>query len=283
MSATQYLERPDGRIAYDVTGDQSGPLVICAPGMGDLRSTFRPLADALAGAGARAVTTDLRGHGESTSNWPDYSHRAVADDLLALVHALDKGTPAILVGNSYAGGAAVLAATRDPAAVAGIVLVDAFVREQPEPGAVMKLVIAALKTPRLGRRLWTMVAWPSFFKRKPADYSDRRAELKASLTEPGRYDAVRAMLAPPEGNTPARKALPAVRQPALVVMGERDADFADPAAEATFTADALGGPARVVMVPGVGHYPQTEAAEVVAPAVIEFVREAAGAPRGPDA
>lgn len=63
-----------------------------------------------------------------------------------------------------------------------------------------------------------------------------------------------------------------VRAPALVVMGTADPDFADPAAEARFTADALGGPAEVLLVGGVGHYPHTEAVEAVAPAVAEFAR-----------
>ena len=41
-NTTQYLDRGEGRIAYDVTG--SGPLVVAVPGMGDLRSTYRHLA-----------------------------------------------------------------------------------------------------------------------------------------------------------------------------------------------------------------------------------------------
>jgi len=38
-SPTQYLDRGEGRIAYDIAG--SGPLVLCVPGMADLRSTVR--------------------------------------------------------------------------------------------------------------------------------------------------------------------------------------------------------------------------------------------------
>jgi hypothetical protein len=30
------LERPEGTVAYEVSG--TGPLIVCAPGMGDLRS-----------------------------------------------------------------------------------------------------------------------------------------------------------------------------------------------------------------------------------------------------
>ena len=38
-STTRYLDRPSGRIAYSLLGD--GPLVICLPGMGDVRSVYR--------------------------------------------------------------------------------------------------------------------------------------------------------------------------------------------------------------------------------------------------
>jgi pimeloyl-ACP methyl ester carboxylesterase len=46
-----------------------------------------------------------------------------------------------------------------------------------------------------------------------------------------------------------------------------------PAAEARFAADHLGGPAEVMLVDGVGHYPQTEAVDAVAPAIAEFARK----------
>ena len=39
---TEFLDVPGGRLAYDVTGH--GPLVVCVPGMGGMRATFRHLA-----------------------------------------------------------------------------------------------------------------------------------------------------------------------------------------------------------------------------------------------
>jgi pimeloyl-ACP methyl ester carboxylesterase len=69
--------------------------------------------------------------------------------------------------------------------------------------------------------------------------------------------------------------LPSVHAPTLVIMGSKDPDFPDPAAEARFTADSLGGPTEVLMVEGVGHYPQTEAVTEVADAVAAFVAKAA--------
>lgn len=269
MTTTEYLDRPAGRLAYELTGDPGGPLVVCSPGMGDLRSTFRGLAERLATDGVRVASVDLRGHGGSSIGWPDYSPAAVAEDLLALVRHL--GGRAVLLGNSYSGSAAVVAAAREPAAVAGLVLVGAFVRDHPLT-AVQRLLFALLRAPGLGRHLWTAAAWPSFFKRKPADFAARRAELRRSLAEPGRYAAVSAMAAP-GGHRATEPRLAEVRAPALVVMGTADPDFPDPAEEAGFTAGALGGGASVLMVDGAGHYPQAEAVEVVAPAVAEFARK----------
>lgn len=270
MTTTErYLDVQGGRLAYELTGDPAGPLVVCAPGMGDLRSTFRGLAERLAADGVRVATVDLRGHGGSSVGWPDYSPAAVAGDLLALIRHL--GGRAVLLGNSYGGSAAVLAAAREPAAVAGLVLAGAFVRDHP-PTPVQRVLLRLLRTPGLGRRLWVGAAWPSLFARRPADFTARKAELRRNLAEPGRYAAVSAM-ATPGGHRDTEPRLADVRAPALVVMGGADPDFPDPAAEARFTADALGAGGEVLLVDGVGHYPQAEAPEVVAPAVLELLRK----------
>ncbi len=269
MTDTLLLDRPDGRIAYDVTGDQDAPLVICVPGMGDLRSTYRTLAPRLAAARYRVATTDLRGHGESSIAWPGYRPADIADDLLALVRELGGG-PAVLVGNSYGGSAAVLAAARQPDAVAGLVLSGTFVRDLPSK-LVGRIAIWLTLRPRLGRRLWPTVFWPSFFRMKPADMAARRADLATSFAEPGRYDAFRTLVRT-GSHAPTDEALPSVRCPALVVMGSKDPDFPDQQAEAQRTADRIGGPATVLMVEGAGHYPHLEATDVVAPAVIDFLR-----------
>lgn len=271
MTTTEFLDRPAGRLAYELTGDPAGPLVVCVPGMGDLRSTYRGLAERLAADGARVAAVDLRGHGQSSVGWPDYSPAAVAGDLLALAHHL--GGRAVLVGNSYGGSAAVIAAAREPETVTGLVLLGAFVREHRQ-SLVQRLLIGLIRRSWPGRPLWTAAAWPSFFKRRPADFAERRAELKASLARPRGYEALAGMMRP-GGHRDTEPLLGQVRAPALVVMGGADPDFPDPAAEARFTADALGGPATVLLVDGVGHYPQAEAVGEVAPAVADLVRKVA--------
>ena len=93
---TRFLERPDGTLSYDVT-DVDGPLVIAAPGMGDLRHSYRHIRDGLENRGIRFATMDLRGMGESSTEWSDLNDEAVASDYLALIDELGGG-PAILVG-----------------------------------------------------------------------------------------------------------------------------------------------------------------------------------------
>jgi pimeloyl-ACP methyl ester carboxylesterase len=268
VGATQFLERPGGRLAYEIRGQ--GPLIVCSPGLGDLRSTFADLAEPLVSAGFTVATTDLRGHGESTTGWPSYTGSDVASDLLELIAALHAG-PAVLLANSHSAGAAVVAAAYQPAMIAGLVLTGPFVRDQP--ASLVSAVGRWLITRQgIGRRIWTGY-WPRLFgPHKPADLTARRRALAANLAEPGRYDAVRAMLR--AGHHGADQALADVLCPALIVMGEADPDFSDPEREARYVADHLGGPAEVLMVRGAGHYPHAECPEPVAEAVVRFARTA---------
>jgi pimeloyl-ACP methyl ester carboxylesterase len=265
VSATQFLERPDGRLAYEVRGE--GPLVVCSPGLGDLRTTFADLVDPLVSAGFTVAVTDLRGHGESTANWPSYTETDVASDLIGLADKLGGG-PAVLLANSHSAGAAVVAAANEPDAVAGLVLTGPLVRDQP-PSLLSSFGEWLITRRMIGRRIWTGY-WPRLFgPDKPADLGERRRALAANLAEPGRFDAVRAMLR--SGHRTAEQAMPDVRCPALIVMGDEDPDFSDPAREARFAAERLGGGAEVLIVPGAGHYPHAERPHRVAKAIVDFL------------
>ena len=189
----------------------------------------------------------------------------------------------MLVGNSYGGAAVAYAAATDPAAVSALVLLDAFVRDLPQT-AFQRLAIRALSPP------WRPGAWVSYYKSlykatPPADLPAYQGGPQASLREPGRYAATMAMMPAAQGSHAAVEArLGDVRAPTLVVMGSRDPDFPDPAAEAQRTARALRAAARVQvqMVEGAGHYPHAEQPEHIAAAITAFLRaEDHGARAGP--
>jgi pimeloyl-ACP methyl ester carboxylesterase len=60
-----------------------------------------------------------------------------------------------------------------------------------------------------------------------------------------------------------------VGAPVLLVMGSRDPDFKQPAAQAQRWADRLHG--RAVIVEGSGHYPHVDAPDVVADHIHEWL------------
>jgi pimeloyl-ACP methyl ester carboxylesterase len=262
------LDRGEGRIAYDVTGE--GPLVVCVPGMGELRSSYRHNVRSLADAGFRVATMDLRGHGDSDATFSSYDDVAAGQDALALVEEL--GGPALLAGSSMGAGAAVWAAAERPDLVAGLALLGPFVRN-PRANPVMTLLFRlAMSGP------WAPAVWgaylPSLYPgRKPEDFEEHRARVRETMHRPGHARAFRATTR--TSHAPAEARLDEVRAPALVVMGTADPDFGDAGAEARWVAERLGD-ARLVLVEGAGHYPHTEQPEVVDPELVAFATEVLG-------
>lgn len=248
-------------MAFQVTGD--GPLVVCLPGMGELRSTYRFTVPALAAAGFRVTVMDLRGHGDSDATFTGYDDVAAAGDALGLVDHL--GGPAVLVGNSMGAGAAVWAAAQSPEAVSGIALIGPFVRDVPTPALTRLMFRLAMSGP------WASRAWLSYLPklypgRRPDDFDEHRAAIAASLRRPGH---ARAFVATTRtSHAPAEERIGEVSAPALVVMGERDPDFPDPAGEARVITERLSG--DLLLIPGAGHYPHAEYPEQVNPALVSF-------------
>lgn len=254
----------EGTIAYDDQG--SGPLVIMLPGLGDLRQEYRFLAPQLIEAGYRVVTADLRGHGQSSTEWPDYSRVSAGRDLLALIDHLGVAS-ATVVGNSFAAAPAVWAAAERPDAVKGLVLIGPFVRATETP-LHMKLLIRTMFQGPWKVRAWKWYYSTLFPTRKPADFNEYRNSLAAYLGEKGRFTAVRAMMFSSEPEIEQR--LREVRAQTLVVMGSKDPDFPDPATEASWLAEQVGG--EVSLIEGAGHYPQSEMPEDTGAAVLNFLR-----------
>lgn len=269
-TSTLTLTRDEGAIAYDVAG--SGPLVVCVPGMGELRSSYRHNVAHWVEAGYRVATMDLRGHGDSDTTFSRYDDVAAGSDVLALIEEL--GGPAVVVGNSMGAGAAVWAAAERPDLVAGLVLVGPFVRNAPT-NPVMAWVFRAAMAGSWAPAVWHAYLPSLYPGSKPADFAEHRAAVRASMRRPGYSKAFRTTTRTDHG--PAEERLPRVQAPALVVMGTADPDFSDAVAEADWVVAHLGDAERL-LVEGAGHYPQAEAPEQVNPAVVAFLDRVA--PRG---
>ena len=259
-----FLDRPEGRVAYDIEGD--GPLVVLVPGMGDLRSAYRFLAPALRQKGYRVACTDLRGHGESDATFASYGDVETAGDITALIEELDG--PAVVVGNSMGAGAAAYAAAERPDLINGLVLVGPFVRNGKTTAMQRVLLRVAMARP------WAAMSWNSYLPKLykgqlPVDFDEYRKTVVASLRRPGYAKSF--SLTTRTDHSVAASHLAEVAAPTMVVMGEQDPDFPDPRAEAEWISQTLHG--SVVMVPDAGHYPQSQQPDITIKAVLSFLEE----------
>jgi len=273
---TQYLQRPEGRIAYDLTGPADGPLVVLVPGMGDLRGTWRDVAAPLAAAGHRVAALDLRGHGDSDTTFTTHGDVVTGQDVLALVEEL--GGPAVLVGSSMGAGSVTWAAAERPPAVAGLVLTGPFVRNPPT--GRLTVAVTRLLYRGLFARPWGAGAWTGYYRKTLSRgahapwFAEHVAAVHASMSRPENLRSFRHLCVQLT-HEPVEKRLAAVHAPAIVFMGERDPDFSDPAAEAAWIGRRLD--AEVVMLADVAHYPQHQAGAEVAERTLAFL---AALPRG---
>lgn len=261
---TQFITTEGGRVAFEDTGG-NGPAILAIPGMGDLRSEYRLIRPALRQAGYRVITMDARGFGESSAKWSDFSARAVGRDAVAVLRHLGVG-PATIMGNSFAAGSALWAAKDAPGQVNGVVLLGPIVRDL-EASFVQKLSLKIGFAGPWKVGFWTMY-WNTLFPtRKPADHAEVQAAITRNLREPGRMDALVAMLSLSKADTAA--ILDQTKVPALIVMGTKDPDFTDAVEEARMLAGKLK--AETIIVDGAGHYPHAEMPELVGPKLLSFL------------
>ena len=260
---TKYLTQNNRRIAYDDQGQ--GPLVICVPSLGDVRGEYRFLLPQLVSAGYRAVSMDVRGMGETSQEWDDYSVAGVGKDILALVRELDAG-PATIVGTSMAAGAAVWAAAEAPQLIQAMMVVGPFVRGDGNflLGALFSLMFA---------RPWGPSMWLKYYASlyptcKPGDFAEYSSALRENLKQSGRLEALQRMLR--ASKRASQERIPRVNTPTLVLMGSKDPDFKNPEAEAKWVAESLKGSYQ--MIENAGHYPHAEMPEIAGPLILRFMQ-----------
>lgn len=263
--ATRYLPVPGGRIGYDVQGQ--GPLLLLLPGMGEIRSSYRHLVPRLVDAGYRVATADLRGHGDSDMTFTSYGDAETASDIAALVRHI--GSPAVVVGNSMAAASAVIVAAEHTELIGALVLLGPFVRNPVSSSTLEQLVLRAMMAGPWARIMWNAFVPTLYSGRKPEDFDAYRKAMSAAMKRPGYTKAFRLTTRADHGL--AEQALTSVQAPSLVVMGEQDPDFKDPAAEASWIGATLSG--TVAMITDAGHYPQSQRPAATADAITGFLQD----------
>jgi pimeloyl-ACP methyl ester carboxylesterase len=255
------------KLVYEVAGD--GALILCLPGMGDLRQEYDRLAPQLVKAGFRVMVADLRGQGDTSVGWQQYDVPALASDIEWLLNT-EKVEKAVLVGCSISGASTAYFAAQHPDRVAGLV---GFcpIRRVPFTGlkkAAMPWILRAMLAEPWGVSAWGMYyrsLYPSF---PPDDLDAYIAALKANFREAGRFAALKSMML--AGRDPTH--LQTIRLPILDFIGTADPDYDDPQAEANWL-QSLMPQADVRLLADLGHYPHREQPDRVLSHLLHFARQ----------
>ena len=250
-----------GVLAYEVGGD--GAVVLCLPGLGDSRRSFERFAPALREAGYRVIATDLRGMGASRGTFASHSLRDLTDDITAILDA-ERATRAYIVGNSVSGASAGLFAIEQPERVRGLLLINPIVHTGGRFKTAM--LVAALRTPGIGKSTW-LSYFKTLYPKHPveADYITHVQEL---MKQPGAMKSIGDMVWTPRLDARMTE----INVPTLVFISSKDPDFADPRAEADQLRREMPR-ADVIVLDGLGHYPQREEPQSVLPRTLAWLKE----------
>ncbi len=245
----------------------TGPAVVLLHGFASSLEVWSQLLPQLARE-HRAVALDLKGFGWSDRPQGDYSPRAQAELVWALLDQLEIDQAAI-VGHSWGGSVALAMALCAPARTTHIALYDGWVYEEQLSWLF-----------RWARADWIGESLLGFY-----DESCVRKQLALGFHDPSyvtpeRVNTVASRMALPGARTAALATMRAMRfveqqalystlkMPSLVLWGQEDA-IASPAFGQRLAAD-LG--AELVMFPRCGHFPMIEAAEASNAALERFLR-----------
>ncbi|RME80396.1 MAG: alpha/beta fold hydrolase [Caldilineae bacterium] len=210
--ASYYLRRPDVRIHYRRLG--AGPPLLLLHGLGSCADDWFPVAPGLAAA-FELILVDVRGHGHSSlASSRDYAIARMAEDVLAVMDALDIGRAHVL-GLSLGGCVALQLAVSYPRRVDRLVLVNTFARLRNSGLATLRHRLS-----RLYACARDMDVLAEFVAASLFDDPEIRAFAAERLRRNDRGCIVRTMLAIARFNLLPH--LQRVHHPALVLVGARD-------------------------------------------------------------
>lgn len=224
----RYVDGPVGRIAYRRKG-AGHPLVLLHP-LALAGEVWDPLDERLTSY-YDVIAPDARGHGDSTWDGASFSMDDLAQDLLALLDALD--LPVVhLLGMSMGGSIAIVFAGTHPDRVARLVLADttAWYGEQAVD-VWAKRAERTLLVPRQRQVPFQVDRWfTEGFRASSPDAARRVVNIFVRTGSVAHAQASRAM-----GQLDARDLLPVITAPTLSLTGAED--YATPPEMGRYIAD----------------------------------------------
>ena len=263
-------------LVADARGPADGWPVLFLHGGGQTRHAWGGTAGVIAGHGWRAISLDLRGHGES--GWApngDYSFTAFCADCVSVVDQL--GRPPVIVGASLGGVSALLAeGTSDRTVSSGLVIVDVTHKSNPAGVAriqdFMRSGLTGFATLEDAAE-----AIAAYTPNRPKRINPEGLKRVLRLREDGRWhwhwdpaflDGPRTEMPPEDRMELLALAVAEVRVPTLLVRGALS-DVVTDDGVADFLQKVPS--ARVFEVPGAAHMVAGDRNDVFAGAVLDFL------------
>jgi pimeloyl-ACP methyl ester carboxylesterase len=253
-------------LPYVSVGLSSAMPVLLLHAWGESHRSFDRLLPALTDD-VRAVTMDLRGHGEADRPATGYALTEVADDVVAFMDAVGLDSP-VLLGSSSGGYVAQQVAATHPHRVSGLMLVGSPRDLHGRPFFADE--VEALSDPVKAAWVRETLTWFPRFHRVPKWYIDDRVQdgvvFPAHVWRETLHGLCNAQ--PPTETAP-------ISCPTLIVWGDRDQLLSREQQE--HLAAAISG-SRLLIYENTGHLVLWEQPERVARDLTSFVELLRGRP-----
>ena len=260
------------RVRAVETGPPSGDAVLLLPGWGSSVYEYRKNLPALAGAGYRAITVDLKGHGlsDKPSDPRQYSLDAMVDHVLEVMDALELRR-AHLIGHSLGGAIAAELALRATTRVRSLALIAPVGYHRIWAATLATWLSPAVLSPLLDRPTpqW-MVRAAVRLARGPRSRPSPRdiEEYWATACTPGFLLAMRHLVHGIDWSPARDGRLCRLAVPLLVIFGRQDRVIS-PRALNRYRRDVPT--VQTVLLEMTGHLANEEAPEEVNQALIGFL------------
>ncbi|OLY82632.1 Lipase 1 [Smittium mucronatum] len=240
------------------TQDTKG-ILLCVPGMGDVRTSFRFLIKTFIPKNYRIIVSDIRGMGDSWEGFNEFNPELVSADISQIIELRGLKKNVVLVGNSLSAGSCVLASLKNPDIVMGVIMLGPVVHDMLADKYFRPLSLLIFFS------LWGSSLWASYYaglyKRntKPDGYENHLKDIKSSLKIP---DAIGSLgKFGRASKVGVEKNLSKLAVPTIAIYGDQDPDYPDATKEMDWLLNKTVECKNIeaFVLEKVGHYPHVEA------------------------
>jgi 3-oxoadipate enol-lactonase len=251
------------KLHYRADGPEDGPTLLLSNSLASTLAMWDPQVPALTAAGWRVVRYDSRGHGQSSIPDGPYSIKAMTDDAVGLMDALDVATFAFC-GLSMGGMVGQRLGSAHGDRLQALVLCDTAA-QMPPPSLWDERIATVREQGMAGFVDATIDRW--FTKPGQQTHADAVARIRKDI-----------LATPPDGfcncgaairDMDQRESITAIAAPTLVIVGEDDAGT--PVSAAEFIQQQIAG-SQLTVIPEAAHLCNIEQADAFNAALLGFLQ-----------